>query len=241
MAHNKLTKKERKEIKRQEKLETQETHTKQQKLTTYTWWAVGIAVLFGLGFFFKAAMTPTSAVQYPEMATVTSVDHVRGASGSATLLVEYSDFQCPACATYHTILQEVLNRKGGQIQFVYRHFPLTQIHPNAQLAAQAAEAAGKQGKFWEMHDILFTRQTDWAEEKNIDVIFRDYAVELELDPDAFVSDMNAEETKQRVNLDIATGERVVITGTPTFFLNGYKLKNPKSVEDFIKQIETSAR
>lgn len=241
MPSDKLSKKERKELKRQEKLEAKEAETKQQQTQKYLWWAGGIAALIGLGFFIKAAMTPTPPILYPEMATVTNVDHVKGASESATLIVEYSDFQCPACAVYHTILQDVFAQKGDQIQFVYRHFPLTQLHANAQTAAQAAEAAGTQGKFWEMHDILFTRQGDWSEAENVQTIFRDYAVELELDPDKFMADMNAEETKQRVGLDIATGESVPVTGTPSFFINGYKLKTPQSADAFIQEIEKATK
>lgn len=144
--------------------------------------------------------------------------HVTG-EGTVTL-VEFSDFQCPACKQVQEPLKQLLERNRGKVRFVYRHFPLTTIHKNAQPAAQAAEAAHKQGKFWEMHDILFAKQTDWEKEGDPTVKFVQYATDLQLDKDKFVADLTSQAVKDAVNMDNIAATRYRLSGTPTFFVNG---------------------
>lgn len=146
--------------------------------------------------------------------------HVLG-SGNI-VLVEFSDFQCPACLSVQEPLKQMLAKYEGKVEFVYRHFPLTSIHKNAQLAAQAAEAASMQGKFWEMHDKLFATQSAWQGSSDPHTLFNDYAKEILLDTDKFMVDIDSQEAKDAVNADLLATARYRLTGTPTFFLNGVK-------------------
>jgi protein-disulfide isomerase len=163
--------------------------------------------------------------------TITPKDWVKGRSSSGTVLIEYSDFQCPACAAYHPLLHQLVEELGDRIQFVYRHFPL-QRHLNAELAARAAEAAGRQGRFWEMHDLIFEGQIQWADQRNPEETFVGYAKKLGLDIEKFRADLNSREVKDAVEEDRLSGDRAGVNGTPTFFLNGVKINNPQSYDAF---------
>lgn len=163
-------------------------------------------------------------------------EHIKG-NNPAITLVEYSDFQCPACATTYPIVKRLAESYSEQIRFVYRHYPLRQIHPNAQLAAQASEAAGLQGKFWEMHDALFNTQASWSNERNPKDFFIELAESLSLDMEKFEQDLESSETKNAVNEDYSSGSRSGVPGTPTFYINGQRLQNPGSYAGFERIIE----
>ena len=120
---------------------------------------------------------------------------------------------------------------GAQVKFAYRHFPLPQ-HKNAKLAATVAEAAGKQGKFWEMHDLIFQNQSDWSEDKNAAVIFAKYAQDLQLDLAKFQTDIADEEIKAKIENDYKSGVKAGVNSTPSFFLNGKKINNPRNYDEF---------
>lgn len=158
--------------------------------------------------------------------------HVMG--NGANTLVEFSDFQCPACLAVQAPLREILKKYEGKIEFVYRFFPLVSIHKNAQMSAQAAEAASMQGKFWEMHDKLFATQGEWAEITDPKEKFGTYADELGLDKAKFMTDMDSQQARDAVNVDLLATTRYRMTGTPTFYLNGAKIEfsqiEPKLVE-----------
>lgn len=155
------------------------------------------------------------------------------ASGSgAVTLVEFSDFQCPACGSYYAPVKQLVNDFANSIIFVYRNFPLTNLHKNAQLAAQAAEAAGLQHNFWEMHDMLFEKQAEWSESDKARDIFVGYAGTLKLDTEQFSKDIDSDAVKNKVAADVNDGNALGVSGTPTFFLNGVKLDNPASFADF---------
>lgn len=156
----------------------------------------------------------------------------KGNQESKVALVEYGDFQCPACAAYHPLLNKLDQELGDRIKFIYRHFPLTQIHRNAESAARASEAAGSQGKFWEMYDLIFAGHRDWAESVNAEVIFESYAEKLGLDLGQFRSDVQSTAVAEKVRNDYESGVAAGIAGTPTFFLNGKVLENPRSYEQF---------
>ena len=158
-------------------------------------------------------------------------ENVKGNKVAKVALIEYSDFQCPACASYYPILKKIAEDVGEQVRFAYRHFPLPQ-HKNAKLAATVAEASGKQGKFWEMHDLIFQNQSDWSEEKNAAVIFAKYAQDLNLDLTRFQADIASDEIKAKIENDYKSGIKVGINSTPTFFLNGKKLDNPRNYDEF---------
>lgn len=179
--------------------------------------AVTLGVLGGVG----ALLWQFAAVSdkpIPEIAG--EKKHVQG-SGPVTL-VEFSDFQCPACLSIQEPLKQILKQYEGKVEFVFRHFPLTSIHKNAQISAQAAEAAGLQDKFWQMHDKLFTSQTVWQGMTNPKETFVTYASELGLDKDKFLNDLESQGVKDMVNADLLAAIRYQISGTPTFYVNGVK-------------------
>lgn len=147
--------------------------------------------------------------------------HVKG-SGPVTI-VEFSDLQCPACRAVQEPLKQLLAANEGKVKFVYRHFPLTTIHKNALVASHAVEAAHKQGKFWEMHDILFDKQTEWEKDGNAAEKFSLYAKDLGLDVEVFKKDMDSQEVKDAVTEDNLAATRYRLTGTPTFFVNGVQM------------------
>jgi protein-disulfide isomerase len=158
---------------------------------------------------------------------------VRGNAASSVTLVEYSDFQCPACRAYTGMLAQLEAEFGTKVAFIYRNYPLYQIHPNADLAARAAEAAGKQGKFWEMHDMLFDKQDEWSPLLNPSNQFKAYAVELGLSGEQFMADIASDEVKKLIADDYQRGNKIGVTGTPTFVLGGVKIpRNPDSVDAF---------
>ena len=157
-------------------------------------------------------------------------DHTTGSETNKILLVEYGDYQCPSCAGAHPNIKTILDEYGDDITFVFRNFPLTSMHPNARAAAAAAEAAGLQDKFWEMHDMLYEKQNDWssldASERTI--IFNSYATSLGLDLDKFETDFAGEDVNKKISFDLALGKKVGTTATPTFFLNGDKIDEQTS-------------
>lgn len=159
--------------------------------------------------------------------------HVKGA-GSVTI-VEFSDLQCPACRAIQEPLKKLLTKYEGKVKFVYRHFPLTTVHKNALVAAQATEAAHLQNKFWEMHDKLFETQTEWEEESDPGEKFANYAKELGLDVEKFKLDIKSQEARDAVNNDLVAATRYRLTGTPTFFVNGVETKF-QSLESKIDEV-----
>ncbi len=169
-------------------------------------------------------------------------DHTLGASNKEVTLVEYGDFQCPSCAAYFPILKDIKDKYGDDIAFQFRHFPLTQIHPNAMAAHRAAEAASKQNKFWEMHDLLYERQQAWARSNNAAQIMEDYATELGLNVDQFKADYQSSGVNSVINADIAAGNSLKIKGTPTFVLNGEVIESPEpSIDAFSKIIDEAIK
>jgi protein-disulfide isomerase len=148
---------------------------------------------------------------------VSERDHVIGPPLAAVTLVEYGDYECPYCGAAHPIVKEVRRRLGNGLRFVFRHFPLTRVHPHAERAAEAAEAAGAQGaaKFWRMHDQLFEHQ-DALEDQHLVM----YASEIGLDLELFTRDLRSGVHLPRVREDFLSGVRSGVNGTPTFFING---------------------
>lgn len=152
-------------------------------------------------------------------------DHVKANKDSKLLLIEYGDYQCPSCASAHPNITTLIEEYGDKFAFVFRNFPLTSIHPNALAASATAEAAGVQGKFWEMHNLLYDNQSDWsgADAKKRTELFNQYASSLNLDLDTFKSDLADKPVNQKIKFDIALGKHIDVRATPTFFLNGKKL------------------
>jgi protein-disulfide isomerase len=148
-----------------------------------------------------------------------SDEHVRGPEGAKLTLIEYGDFQCPYCARAHAALDE-LGEELGDIRLVFRHLPLADKHPLAEPAAEAAEAAASQGKFWEMHDLLFEQQRQVTDPQDLVVL----AERLDLDLERFRAEVQSGRHRPRVQADLARGHGDGATGTPTFFINGVRYR-----------------
>lgn len=155
-------------------------------------------------------------------------DHVFGSRDQKVILIEYGDFQCPACASAFPVLKEVKEEFKDDLTFIFRNNPLTAIHPNARVGAAAAEAAGLQGKFWEMHDLLFQNQNQWSQasiEKRT-AFFEGYAKQIGVkDLDKFKEDLASKEVTKKIDFDLALGKKVPVQGTPTITLNGEKIES----------------
>ena len=169
---------------------------------------------------------------------VSSNDWVVGNASSTVTIIEYSDFQCPACATYYPLVKRVVDGNIDKIRFVYRHFPLPQ-HQNAMPAAQASEAAGNQGKFWEMYDMIFSTHDEWENATNTKEVLSNYANSLGIDIKRYAIDVDSKEVKDKISLQLKDGENAGINATPTFFINGKKINNPESYEEFTRLINES--
>ncbi|HET6622703.1 MAG TPA: DsbA family protein [Candidatus Saccharimonadales bacterium] len=156
-------------------------------------------------------------------------DHVVGDADSKVVFIEYGDYQCPICGSVAQPLKDTLQPyiEQGKIAFVFRNYPLTSIHPNTLAAASAAEAAGLQGKYWQMHDKLYESQDAWANAApdQRQTYFDGYAQDLGLNVDQFRTDMASKQVSRHVARDRALGEKINVTGTPTFVLNGKKLES----------------
>lgn len=168
---------------------------------------------------------------------VRDTDWIKGNPDAAVTLVEYADFQCPACAGYHDVVQQLTETYGDDMKFVYRHYPLTSIHANAFSAARASEAAGIQGKFWEMNDLLYTRQVQWNSASPVEELFETYASELGLDLEQYRSDYESAAVRSAVNEDLSEARALGFTGTPTFVLDGKVVRAPATVDGFASLID----
>ncbi len=171
--------------------------------------------------------------------TVAPSNHVTGQNAKKVTLVEYGDYQCPACGGYHPLIKALVQKYQADIQFQFRNFPLT-IHQNARAAARAAEAADKQGKFWEMHDLLYEQQKSWESSNNVIGIFESYASQLGLNVDTFKKDYASDSINALINADYNEGTKIDIKGTPTFILQGKKINDkdlPRDLPGFEKLID----
>lgn len=169
-------------------------------------------------------------------------DHLYGNKDAKVVLIEYGDFQCPGCGSAHPTVKALSEKYKDQMAFVFRNFPLTSIHPNARAASAAAEAAGKQGKYWEVHNALFESQNEWSNASTSERggIFAGYAEQAGLNKDSFSSTLTDQSVviNKKINFDIALGRKLNVSGTPTFYLNGKKLSDAQfnSPETFEKAL-----
>ena len=198
------------------------------------WIVITLLVLVGLYFLFSSG-APNIEPKL-EAGILHPLDNVKGNREAKVVLMEYSDFECPACRSYYLVVRQIMEEYGDRVAFVYRHFPLTGIHANAEFAARAAEAAGKQGKFWEMHDLLFEKQSEWSKSAKAPEMFESYAKLLDLNVEQFVIDWKSKEVKNFVSAQRVHSLKSGLQGTPTFFINGKQIQNPDSVEQFRKII-----
>ncbi|MBC7459645.1 thioredoxin domain-containing protein [Candidatus Saccharibacteria bacterium] len=166
-------------------------------------------------------------------------DQVYGKTDSQVVLVEYGDFQCPSCAGAHPQIKTIMEEYKDKVAFIYRNFPLTSIHPNAKIAAAAAEAAGLQGKYWDMHNLIYESQAEWKDLTGTERTnaFAAYAETIGLDKERFLSDIAGTAVNRKISFDQALGKKVGVNSTPSFYLNGEAL--PEAVSSAIVQGSTT--
>lgn len=148
---------------------------------------------------------------------------IRGESSAPVTLEEFGDFQCPPCGQVYPLLKTIEAQYGSRLRVIFRNFPLANLHPHAVNAARAAEAAGLQGKYWEMHDMIYENQATWTSAERPQDIFTNYARALNLDLDRFANDVRSGEVMERIRNDFDRGRSLGVTGTPTIFINGREI------------------
>lgn len=163
-------------------------------------------------------------------------DHVRGPEDAAVTLVEYGDYECPYCGKANAVVRELEKLVGDQLHFVFRHFPLSSVHHHAGLAAEAAEAAGAQGKFWEMHDVLFENQAALEPEDLVR-----HAEALGLDVERFARELATQTHAGKVREDFVSGARSGVNGTPRFFVNDKRHDGPLDMRSLLAAVEEAAQ
>lgn len=247
MSEQELSKKERKELKKQEQAEAaKRAEAEKRAKAVKKWTIVVIAIVVIVGFLAWL----TSAAPEREFPTddtpgvindVSTADHSKGASADTAqaVLIEYGDLQCPACAQYSPIVSQLAEDFSDSVQIVYRHLPLQHIHPNATIAAQYAEAAGRQGMFFEMHDLMFERQPQWSRQTRggAERIFREFGEELGLDIEQLETDAQDETIREKIEAERIDAIGAGANATPTFFLNGERIVPPGNYADFVALLQ----
>jgi protein-disulfide isomerase len=172
----------------------------------------------------------------PKLANpITDRDHAQGPADAPVTLLEYGDYECPYCGQAYPVVKQIQTRMGDRLRFVFRNFPLNTIHEHAGVAAQAAEAAGAQGKFWEMHDILYEHQAK-LDETDLST----YALKIGLEIYHFNAELSSEKYVKRVREDFRGGVRSGVNGTPTFFINDYRYNGEHTLEAMLSALEKAA-
>ncbi len=209
-----------------------------------TFWAVFVIVLalivWGLAVAMKKTANAPTGQNLGSPAPITASDHIRGPVNPQVTIIEYSDFQCPACEAYYPVVTQLLADSTTTIDLVYRHFPLPQ-HANAMPSAIASEAASVQGKFWEMYDLLFTNHADWTELSDPTPVFVKYATQIGLNVSQFKADLASSTLTDRINANKDEGIGLGIDATPTFFVNGKAIVNPQGYDAFQAVIDAAAK
>ena len=218
-----LSKKERRAIEKENQRIKAQRDARNAQMRSVGIWGGVIALI--VVAFWGLIQLGAPATDLPLLTTegISETDHILGTPGAPVTLIEYSDFQCPACRAAAPVVKDLVDAYGEDIQFAYRHFPLTTIHPYAQPAAEAAEAAARQGKFYEFHDLLFENQGLWSNNQHREA-FMSYAIELGLDISQFEADLSSPEVRAIVENNASSAMRSGVSGTPTFFLNGTQVQ-----------------
>jgi protein-disulfide isomerase len=178
--------------------------------------------------------TPSTTAN-PNASQGATPPNMLGSPTASVTLEEFADFQCPSCGDKHPVMKQIQSLYGSRIKFIFRHFPL-QMHDKAYDAAVAAEAAGMQGKFWDMHNQLYTNQKTWSNDPNYKQLFISYAEKIGLDVEKFKNDMAGIATKMRVDADLQRGRGMNINQTPTLFINNKSVPYPEMTVDTLKQL-----
>jgi len=208
------------------------------------WAVIAVIVIILVGIFILTGDKNSSTSGNGSTAAATN--HIEGKGSTGVTLVEYGDYQCPYCQVYSTTIKQVVEKYNDQITFQFVNFPLTNIHQNAFAASRAAEAAAKQDKFWEMHELLY-QQSDpngasgWVASTSPTTFFNNFATQLGLDVAKFKTDYASSAVNDAINADMTKGTKAGVEGTPTFFLDGKKTEIANTVTDFEKALDTAIK
>jgi protein-disulfide isomerase len=199
------------------------------------WIILGVSVLALVGIFVlqggKASNDAGGEFAFVEPLTNPQTHDRQTGEGTKATIIEYADFQCPYCASYAPLLDQLKQTYGDELKVIFRSFPIVSIHPQAMAAHRAAEAAARQDKFWEMHDLLFSNQQVWSGNNSAAEIFEGYAKELGLNMDQYKADIVSESVLAKINSDQASGTSLGVNATPTLYLNGQKLEEPPTTPE----------
>jgi protein-disulfide isomerase len=180
----------------------------------------------------NGAPSPIGSAQGDQLRPpINDADHTKGAANGSVTIVEYSDFQCPGCAGLAPVISQAIAEFPNDITFAYRHFPLRSIHANAQMAGQATEAAAMQGKFWDMHDVLFNTQSQWSSLDDPTEFFTELARSIGLDTQQFGADLTSKDAVNAVNDEYNSAIANNLRGTPSLFVNGTYIDTPRSYSE----------
>jgi len=205
-----------------------------------TFWGLFIIILGLIMWGLVVAMNkPTTGSSLLSPAPISTSDHVTGPAKAPVTIIEYGDFECPACGLYFPFVERLLGEASTTVRLVFRHFPLPQ-HANAMITGEASEAAALQGKFWDMYRIIYEHQNDWSNLADAHLVLDGYAEKIGLDMTKFKADLDSSAVKESVLADLAEGEKIGIDQTPTFFVNGKAITNPQGYEAFKSLIEAAA-
>lgn len=167
---------------------------------------------------------------------VSADDHIQGSPDAPCVLVEYGDYECPSCGEAYPVVKKLQKHFGDKLALVFRNFPLSQMHPDAEPAAEAAEFAGAKGKFWEAHDFLYENQENLGDE-----LYKTLAADLKLKPEELAAALEEHTYKARIKADFSGGIRSGVNGTPTFFINGQRHNGPWDFEFLSEEIEAALK
>ncbi len=202
--------------------------------------AIAVVLAGGAAFYLTRSTEPEASATSDSSAggaPAIGPGHTRGPADAPITLIEFGDYQCPSCRAYHPVVAEVLKRYPDKVRLEFHHYPLIQIHAHAMTASMAVEAAGEQGKYWEMNDLVFELQPEWAQSQNPETEFLTMASRLGLDQNKFMQSMRSLELQDRVLKDVVAARQGNIEAVPTFFLNGKQIQPRLAVDDFVKIIE----
>lgn len=239
-----MTKKELKQLHKLEKLQKQNLESKQNMVK---WVVILVSSILFLTLFVGTILLAKQkkkqeAIQANTSREFSDVGWIRGNATAGATLTEFADFQCPACRAYHPLVKTLLETYPQDLKVQYKQFPIFSIHKNAIEAGVAAEAAGRQGKFFELGDILYEKQLEWENEPKPQEKFLEYAKSIKLDMDKFKKDIEDKALKDRIETMRAEGIKNGVNSTPTFFINGKKItENPKDLSEFQKIIDEALK
>ncbi|PIR61866.1 MAG: hypothetical protein COY81_01070 [Candidatus Pacebacteria bacterium CG_4_10_14_0_8_um_filter_43_12] len=189
-----------------------------------------ILLIVGVAYFFSQSPSAETAQEIDPVLLTQDAHNSLGPADAVITVVEFSDFQCPACKAAQPVVEQMKSQYGDAVRFIYYHYPLDSLHANAHLAAQASEAAAQLGKFWQYHDLLFAKQAEWsdiADKRQLLDTFGEYATQLEVDKASFLERIESQEVADRITKDINLGDTVQVRATPTFFVNGRQTTAPQ--------------